>query len=236
MAIRSLPLFLLLFVSTSAIGQVWDFSTWHRLKVGGELTKKLSLSLEQQLRLDENSTQVNETFTELGLGYDLPKGFDVSAAYRLSWSPENDGVYTAQHRYNVDVGFSENIWKLKLKTRARFQHRPSVSLLNDRLKPEDSPIYVRVKIGLEYRKLKDWTPGFEFETFVRTDMPSEVGLRKFRYRVFLDYDLPKRQELSLFYMLQTDKEGPIPEFTSVVGLSFSYDWKRPKKKKNKDKN
>ena len=231
MAIRAVVLVLALCLSTGAVAQVWDFGTWHALKVGGELTKDLSLSVEQQLRLDENSTRINETFTELGLGYDLPKGFDISAAYRLAWSPERDGAYSAQHRYNIDLGFSENLWKFKIKARGRFQHRPSQSLLNERLEPDDSPIYVRIKLGIEYRKLKDWTPGFEFETFVRTDIPSEAGARRFRYRVFLDYDLPKRQELGIFYMLQTDHEGRIPEFTSTVGLSFSYDWKRPKKKK-----
>jgi hypothetical protein len=53
--------------------------------------------------------------------------------------------------------------------------------------------------------------------------------------VFLDYDLPKRQELGLFYMIQTDFSGNAPEFVSSVGISYSYEWKRPKKKKKKKK-
>jgi hypothetical protein len=224
----------LLFVASMAFGQQWDFGTWHRVKVGGLVTKKLSLSVEQQVRLDNNSTRLDETFTEFGLSQDLPKGFEIGAAYRLAWSPEVSGVYTNSHRYNVDLSYSRKVWKFKTGLRARFQHRPDASLFNDRLKPNDSPIFVRIKWSIAYRKLKDWKPGVEFEAFVRTDRPEENGAHKFRYRVFVDYDLPKRQELGLFYMLQTDHSGRQPEYTSVVGVNYSYEWKRPKKKKDKN--
>ena len=233
MRTKALLLFLLV-CGFSGQAQEWDFGTWHKLQVKGALTKKLSLSIEQQLRLNSNSSSVDETFTELGLNYDLPKGFEVGAAYRLAWSPNKVGYYDNQHRYNIDASYGRKIWNLKAKFRARFQHRPSQSLFNERLKPEDSPIFVRLKLSVSYDKLKDWKPGIEFETFIRTDNPNEVGAKRFRYKIFLDYNLPKRQELGLFYMLQTNYSGKTPEFQNIVGVSYSYEWKRPKKKK-KDK-
>jgi hypothetical protein len=224
---------LTILVSLTCQGQEWDFSTWHKVVVKGELTKKISLSLEQQLRLQDNSSAIDETFTEIGLGYDLPKGFALSGAYRLGWSPDNDGFYSNRHRYNIDLKYGRKIWKLQAKVRARFQHRPAKYLLNDRLEPNDSPAFARIKLSVNYRKLKKWTPGLEFETFIRLDSPIENRISRFRYRVFLDYDLPKRQELGLFYMIQTDFSGNAPEFVSSVGISYSYEWKRPKKKKKK---
>ncbi len=233
---RFLATLLIALFAVSAQGQEWDFLTWHRVKVGGPLTKKFGLSVEQQLRLANNSSSIEQTFTELGLEYDLPKGFEVSAAYRLSWSPERDGSYSSGHRYNIDLSYSKKIWKLKAKLRARFQHRPSPYEFNERLEPDDSPMYVRMKLDVSYRKLKDWTPGLEFEVYFRTDNPNENGIGKLRYRAFLDYDLPKRQELGLFYMLETDHTGDVPQFASIVGVNYSFEWKRPKKKKkNKDK-
>ena len=155
---------LVVLVSLSCQAQEWDFSTWHKVAVKGELTKKLSLSVEQQLRLQENSSAIDETFTEIGLGYDLPKGFAISGAYRLGWSPDDDGFYNNRHRYNIDLKYDRKIWKLQAKVRARFQHRPSNHLLNDRLEPNDSPAFARIKLSVNYRKLKKWTPGLEFET------------------------------------------------------------------------
>lgn len=224
----------LLMHSSISMAQVWDFSTWHRVKVGGDLNKKLSLSVEHQLRLFDNSRKIDDTFTEVGVNYDLPKGFELAGAYRLAWSDSKYGFLNT-HRYNIDVSYGRKIWKLKADLRARFQHRPSTSLLNERLEPQESPMFIRLKFSIAYNKLKKWKPGLEFETFIRVDNPAENGAHRFRYRAFLDYDLPKRQSLGLFYMLQTDYSGKTPEFSSVVGVNYAYEWKRLKKKKKKDK-
>lgn len=231
MRIKPFLIVLLVAGAFSAQAQEWDFLTWHKLQVKGNLTKKLGLSIEQQLRLQDNSSSIEQTFTELGLNYDLPKGFEIGAAYRLGWSPNKVGYYENEHRYNIDASYGRKIWKLKAKVRARFQHRPSPSLFNERLEPEDSPMLLRFKLSVSYDGWKDWKPGVEFETFVRTDNPNEFGARRFRYRVFLDYDLPKRQELGIFYMLETDHFGKTPAFQSVIGIGYTYEWKRPKKKK-----
>ena len=233
MAIKPFLVFLFCCLSASVNAQSWDFITWHKFSASGELIKDLKLSVEQQVRLNENSTGLDETFTEVGLGYVLPKGFDISAAYRLAWDQNDDRSLSATHRYNTDLSYSKKIWKFGAKLRARFQYRPSDAYFNERLKPDDSPVFFRFKLGFYYRKLKKWTPGIEFETFVRMEDPNNLGAKKFRYRVFLDYDLPKRQELGLFYMIQTDNFGKTPEFASIIGLNYSYEWKRPKKKKKK---
>ncbi|MBL4586496.1 MAG: DUF2490 domain-containing protein [Flavobacteriales bacterium] len=231
MKVRSLFIFLLFAGGFSAKGQEWDFLSWHKVQIGGELVKNFSLSVEQQLRLENNSSSVDETFTQIGLGYKLTKGLQLEAAYRFSWSQTTDGTFRNRHRYNIDLNYGKKFGEFKAKLRARFQHRPSPSLFNERLKPEDSPIFVRLKLSLSYRKLKKWTPGLAFETFIRVDDPNQNGARKFRYRVFLNRDLPKRQNLRVFYMLQTDHFGKTPKFLSVVGVSYSYEWKRPKRKK-----
>lgn len=216
-----------------AQAQQWDFTTWHRVELKGELIKDLKASVQQQLRLERNATYVDETFTEVGLGYDLPKGFEIEGAYRLSWNQEDNGTFSPEHRYNVDLGYKRNIWKLESALRARFQHTPSPYAFNERFKPDDSPIFVRIKFSLQYRKLKKITPGVEFETFVRVENPNEAGAHRFRYRVFVELDLPDRQEFEVFYMVQTDYSDDMPEFTSVIGLKYAYEWKRPKKKKKK---
>ncbi len=217
----------------SATAQDWDFSTWTRLKAKGELIKKFELSIEQQLRLHENSTALNETFTELGVAYDLPKGFGISAAYRLGFEPLEEGGVENQHRYNVDLTYGKKFWKLRAKIRARFQHSPNASNFNERLKPDDDPIHVRLKVSLSYNDLKRLTPGIAYEVYFLTNDPIESGANKFRYRAFLNYKISKRHEVGGFYMLQTAYTSATPQFDSVLGINYSYTWKRPKKKKKK---
>lgn len=221
--------------SAASHAQEWDFGTWQKVKVGGELTKNFELALTHQLRLENNSRSVDQFFSQLELEYDLPKGLEVGAAYRLSWAPNKDGSYANKHRYNIDLSYSKTFGTVKAKLRSRFQHKPSASLFNDRLKPESSPMHVRLKLSISYRGFKKWTPGAEYEVYFRTNIDKH-GIGKMRYRIFLDYDLPKRQEIGVFYMLQTNHTGSQPRFDSIVGLSYNFEWKRPKKKaKNTDK-
>jgi hypothetical protein len=234
MMVRSLIMLLMVFCASCAFGQEWDFFTWHRLKAGGDLTKKISLSIEQQVRLNENSSGLDQTFTELGLGYDFPKGFDLSGAYRFSWAPNEDRSFKNRHRYNIDLNYGKKFWRLKPKVRVRFQHRPSTYLINDRLAPEQSPMTIRLKVSIDYTKLKKWTPGIAFEAFFSLNNPVDNGAYKFRYRAYLNYDLPKRQKFGLFYMLETDYSDSAPFFSSVVGVNYAYEWKRPKKNKDKE--
>jgi len=225
----SVPFVLLL--HSSVFGQVWDFATWQGAKVSGEVMKKLSISVEEQLRLENNSSYIDEVFTEVGVGYDLPKGFGISAAYRFSLQPRMTGELRTGHRYNLDVSYSKKFWKLRGKLKARYQHRPSPYLTNDRLEPESGPVIIRLKCSIEYADLKKWTPGIEFEAFALTNDPFGSGFNRYRYRIFLERDLPKRQDLAIFYILQTDYSREQPMFTSIVGLNYSYEWKRPKRKK-----
>ncbi len=236
MAIRKLIVLLVFLVGHSFVmAQEWDFLTWHDMKVNRFLTKNLSASIEQQLRLENNSTRVDQTFTELGLKYNLPKGFKAAVAYRLSWVANKDRYFEDRHRYIVDLSYGKTIWRLKPELRARFQHRPSVSAFSESAKPEESSILVRLKFGISYTELKDWKPGVEFEAFIRTNDSRMNGFIAYRYRLFLDYDLPKRQNLGLFYMVETDYSGSHPLFTSVVGVNYSYEWKKAKKTKEKEK-
>lgn len=226
---------LLMLVSSISMAQVWDFNTWHDIKFGGDLTKNLSASIDQQLRLEENSTRVDQTFTELGLKYDLPKGFKAAVAYRLSWVADRDMCFESRHRYIVDLGYGRKVWRLRPELRARFQHRPSVSAFSESAKPEESSILVRLKFGVSYAGLKDWKPGVEFEAFIRTNHPLMNGFIAYRYRASLQYGLPKRQAISVFYLLETDYSRITPQFTSILGIDYSYEWKLPKKKKKKNK-
>ncbi len=93
MARRLLASIFVLILSVPAMAQTWDFLTCHRLKASGEIATKFSLSSEQQIRLEDNSTRVDETYTRVGVGYDLPKGLSLLADDRCAWAQNTDGSF-----------------------------------------------------------------------------------------------------------------------------------------------
>jgi len=234
---KMVKLFLLLFLTVcnclTAVGQQWDFISWTGIQAKGKLTKKLGLAIEQQLRLKENSTTVDKTFTELGLSYDLPKGFGITAEYRLSHEPQKEGEMRAASRYNFDLTYSKKFLKLRAKVRARFQHAPNATGSNERVAFNEDPLNLRLKISLSYNGIKRFTPGLAYEVFLLANNAARSGFNKFRYRAFINYKLNKRHGLGAFYMVQTVYSGAFPRFDSVLAVNYTYTWKRPKKRNKK---
>ena len=66
---------LFLFISSVAFAQTnTDFETWSSINVEVKLHKKLNLELEEQLRLKENSSEIDQYFTQIGLSLPISEG------------------------------------------------------------------------------------------------------------------------------------------------------------------
>ena len=71
---------------------VSDYESWVNASVEKSfLKKKLKLGLTQEFRLDDNSTRLDNFFTELEGSYSFYKGFSVGLAYRYIRNQKNSG-------------------------------------------------------------------------------------------------------------------------------------------------
>lgn len=63
---------------------VYPQELWIGPSIKIDLPKKLEVSLEQQIRLDESITSYKSMFAELGIAYEINKHFKFKGAYRFT--------------------------------------------------------------------------------------------------------------------------------------------------------
>lgn len=211
-----------------------DFGLWTGLELRVPLTQKLDVGLELQMRFHQNATKVNNSFLSPYLKYELHRHLGVGLSYRYSNEPDGQGVFgsTNLHRLTVDLE-AKKLLDLVTKDspfdaalRLRYTHETTMGDRNND--------YWRTQFEIRY----DWKqfhlkPEVSAEFFYHfNDQLSysfdEVRVNhrfnKFRIRLGFAYDISKRSEAKIFYMLQSQLESPNADY--ILGLGYTYRFKR----------
>ena len=118
-----------LMIGTSGFAQsedTDDLESWTSIGLKYKLNKKWSFGLEEQLRLDENISEVSKYFTELDAEYSISKSFDIGGGLRYIRNNDNKGNiqgYENHFRFHVDATYKHKINALSLKYRLRYQNK-----------------------------------------------------------------------------------------------------------------
>ena len=89
---------------------IQDFETWTSIDLRYKPTKKLRLSLSQQLRLKDNTSTLDVNFTQLGLKYKLADFLSIGFASRLIIENDNEGKIQGNEkhlRWHGDIEFGK---------------------------------------------------------------------------------------------------------------------------------
>src|SRR5690242_7006029 len=84
-----------------AAAQQNDFGVWGSIAVKHKFSQKLSATVEEQLRMNQNATAVAQYFTDASLEYSLSKKFKVAVAYRFI-NNYKQTYYSKRHRVYAD--------------------------------------------------------------------------------------------------------------------------------------
>ena len=204
-----------------------DFETWTKAGLKLKLDKKWSFGLEQQLRLDSNSIEVEAYFTEFNAQYKTEMGLVFGGGFRFIRENDNEGKiqgYENHIRFNFDLGYKHFIKRLKLRYRVRFQTKNELGKSKD--EGDYANNHLRLKLGGEYN-IKKWKfdPKISIELFHHMEEGEENGLDKFRATIGTSYDLKKYGDLGLFYRLERELNPTYinyPKISYIVGLSYIY--------------
>lgn len=188
-----------------------DYELWTGASLKFKLSKKLNLSVAEQVRFNDTISSVKKSFTEIGLKYKIANGFSLKGNYRLIVPPGK----TILHRIAIDGNYS---WKkkgypLSVNYRLRLQHQFG-----------KQRTYMRNKVKLDYNLTKLVDPFVAYEVFFRFNGKNEF--RVSRLTVGLDWKITKKFEVSTFYRLQDDIFIKSPERQHVLGLVLAYKFKR----------
>lgn len=232
-----------LFLSLSLINAqdsvtVRDFESWNSVGIEKKfLDKKLTLALEQEIRMDENSSHLNIYFTDIHVEYKFLKTLKTGAGYRFIRNNKKDGFVNEQ-RLNFDISYTQKIDRLKFGCRFRVQSR---KVLSDNDKEYGYPI---VKYRFRFKgiyNIKNWKPDpymsgeifYSKETstvnYIETitEKYEVSGFQKFRFKTGISYPIKKIGELGIFYGFEKEfKSYPkiyhTPATIFLAGLSLHF--------------
>lgn len=224
-----LTVFLLCFMhSFSQSDDTEDLENWSSIRLKYKLNKKWSFELEEQLRLDEDISEIQGYFTQLSAEYSLIKNLKIGGALRFVRINDNDGKvqgYENYLRFHLDASYKHKINYWSLKYRFRYQNRNELSVddyANQKL---------RLKAGIEYN-IKNWKldPEFSAEIFNRIGQEKEDnGFKKYRLTLGTDYKIKNIGTIGLFYRIEKELNETIPKTTNIIGLKYTYTIKNKKK-------
>ncbi len=201
-------------------GQVKDAGLWTSVNLEVKLVKKLSFSLSEELRFNENITELGAAFTDAGLSYKLNKHFQFGANYRFIQRRKVEDYYSLRHRFYVDAKYSHKLKPFEVSLRTRFQDQ-----IEDLGRAADGgqPIYyLRNKLNASLNTKKAYSPYVSLELFTPLNYPREVALVGIRATAGVEYAFTKHHKIDAFYLIQKELnvERQVTDF--VIGIGYFY--------------
>lgn len=219
--------FFLVIISNKAYSQAddnKDFAFWSSVGVKYSLGDKLKFSLDQNVRLKEQASELDEYFTELGIKYELFNNFNIGFGARHITENDNVGKkqgYENHFRYNADISYKYDIERFELSHRFRYQNKNQLGIgVDEGDIPKEN---FRFKTSLEYN-IRKWPLDPEFSIELFNSFKDGVSMRMNRYRLTIgtEYEWDKIGEFGVYYRFQESLLTDSPGNLSVVGFQYSY--------------
>lgn len=213
------PVFLF-FLSTQVKGQGRDAGLWTSFSFEAKIIKRVSASIAQEFRFNENITELGTVFTDAGISYKVNKHFQVAANYRFIRKRSTEDFYNTRHRFYVDVKYSKKIKPFEVSLRSRFQDQYS-----DIGRAPDGGIpgyYFRNKLSLDWNTKTAFSPYLSVELFSPLKYPRSIAFDNIRATAGVDYAFSKHHKIDLFYMIQKELNVSRPATDFILGLGYSY--------------
>ena len=206
----------------SAFAQQDDAGLWSSVTIKHKVTRRMSVSLSEQIRMHQNVSEVEQFFTDAGVDYEFIPAFKVSVNYRLT-SKNQLTYYSTRHRFYVDLSYKQKLKPIAISLRQRVQSQVESihSSENGRI-PE---WYTRTKLAVKLDLGKKYSPYLATEYYYVIDNLKEEDqvFDKARYEVGIDYDFNKQSSVNLFYLIQKDlRENKTRDFVSGIGYTYSF--------------
>lgn len=222
---------------------VSDFESWNSISLRSSfLDNKLKLTLTQEFRLNDNSSNLGQMFTELKASYEVINDLELGFGYR--WIKDDEKYGEKQWRYNIDLGYSHKLDRFELGYRIRYQHHDYFE--NSAGDGDYATNKYRFRLKAEYN-ISNWKldPYFSTELFYASTTADAVqylsevetgtvelnGMEKIRFTLGTSFCPFNNAKLGVFYRIEKSiKSFPTylgtttfnPATIYIVGISFRY--------------
>jgi Protein of unknown function (DUF2490) len=192
---------------------------WNTIGLSKKIFKKTTLAVQQSLRLRENATTFNSTFTEVALSYELVKKLEISINYRHIFRDKY--AVNNQRIYGI-LDYSNSIKRFTYGIRTRFEKQYEMNEIPEKTWRN------RIKISYNIPKMPLEPFGFVEGFYDINNIQSQ--LERIRLCFGLSYKLDKQNEFSICYINQNEVNIENPAITNIIGLEYNYKFKKSTKK------
>lgn len=208
-----------------------DLETWGSLKIKYKINKKWKIAIEEQFRFSNNSSELDNYFTELNTDYSFNKNVFGGIGFR--YIRENDNVgetqgYENHTRLHFDLGYKHELQRFELEYRLRFQTKNELDISKE--EGDYANNHLRFKVGLGYN-IKKWKldPEFSSEIFRHYEKGEENGFNKIRFTIGTKYKTKSFGNIGAFYRIERELNVNYPKTTFILGVKYTYTLKNKKK-------
>lgn len=203
--------YIVFFIPLITFSQISDANLWLALNGRYKINKKTRIDITEELRLKENYAQLDNLLTQVSFGYRFVDWLTAEVAYRFSIKYNLEKGYYNRHRFQGDLTAKYEANKFYCSERIRFQNT-----LDDPF----NQWYFRNRIGGGYKTGKI-TPYLLYEFYLPLNNPRLSWIDRDRVYVGVDYLLDKKQEISLQFILEREKNVPSPWHNYIISLSYN---------------
>jgi len=215
----------LLFGSDDFAQGVSDFGIWGSVSYNTDIFDALSLTLEQEVRMEQNASTPGVIFTNVGIDYRLNKKLEVGLNYRFILNDRPSGIYGHRHRAMLDVQYRERFQQWTISYRVRGQSEVRTINYSDRFGfAPTADLRNTFKTTFRVNRQIDVYGSFDLRVLIREPrVPNFSGVDRLRYRVGTEKLLKKGRAIGLFiqYQREVNVENPQLEFNVGIGYKFS---------------
>jgi hypothetical protein len=204
--------------------EVRDFETWNSVGIEYKLNKKWDFGLQQQLRLENNSSELKNYFTQMEAQYELFKNFKLGLGLRYINVNDNKGAIQGMEqyfRYQLDASFGHKLKRFKLNYRLRYQNKRELFLESYEVPNLNQAWRFRLKLDYNIRswKIDPYLAGELFNTY---QDGQNNGLTDYRLILGANYNLKIYGKLGVFYGIENELTGSYPKTTNIVRIKYTY--------------
>ncbi|MES2285337.1 MAG: DUF2490 domain-containing protein [Bacteroidota bacterium] len=200
-------------------GQRNDANLWASITLEKLATPKVLLHFQQAARVGQNITQLNYTFSDIGVTYKFNKNIQTSLDYRFINKLNKTEDLSLRHRFYWTLTLKKKIKPITLVYRHRIQYQ-----LEDMYSSENGTTphyYTRSKITIKY-DLNRFTPYVASELQTKIVDWDQLVSKKFRLFAGCSYMFSKTDELNLYYLIDKRINQKDPLTNYVIGVAYTH--------------
>ncbi len=214
---------LVIFSGISGTAQEKDYGTWLAVDVTKELTKRLDLEFEEEVRVFREFSEISRFATTGGISYTVAKFLRAGAGYTWIYRHDvKDSFWENRHRYYLQLTGRQKVGRLAFSLREKFQS----TYIDEDIKGFDySPEnYLRSRFQLVWDvKNSSMEPYGSVEMHYQLNNPDGNEVDNWRYTAGIEFPLSKKLILDTYLRLDHEVNVKNPVDLYLVGVNLKWE-------------